>query len=76
MRRSRQEPAADNGNNTGPPSAQQRSFSRFAWGVLFYNVVVILWGALVRATGSGAGCGGHWPLCNGEVLPQMREGSA
>jgi cytochrome c oxidase assembly protein subunit 15 len=23
----------------------------------------------VRATRSGAGCGGHWPLCNGEVLP-------
>lgn len=32
---------------------------------------MILWGALVRATGSGAGCGGHWPLCNGEVLPQI-----
>lgn len=45
-------------------------FSRFAWGVLAYNVVVVLWGALVRATGSGAGCGGHWPLCNGDVIPQ------
>ena len=31
---------------------------------------MILWGAYVRATGSGAGCGGHWPLCNGEVVPQ------
>jgi len=41
---------------------------RFAWGVLAYNVAVILWGALVRATGSGAGCGDHWPLCNGVVL--------
>jgi len=30
---------------------------------------VILWGALVRATGSGAGCGNHWPLCNGQVIP-------
>jgi len=28
-----------------------------------------LWGALVRATGSGAGCGNHWPLCNGQVIP-------
>ncbi len=44
---------------------------RFAWGVLGYNVAVILWGAYVRATGSGAGCGGHWPLCNGEVLPRV-----
>jgi heme a synthase len=42
---------------------------RFAWSVVGYNVLVILWGALVRATGSGAGCGNHWPLCNGEVIP-------
>lgn len=41
----------------------------FAWGVVGYNVLVILWGALVRATGSGAGCGNHWPLCNGQVVP-------
>ncbi len=41
---------------------------RFAWGVLAYFIAVILWGTLVRATGSGAGCGDHWPLCNGTVL--------
>lgn len=41
----------------------------FAWAVVAYNVLVILWGALVRATGSGAGCGNHWPLCNGQVIP-------
>src|SRR5688572_6271244 len=41
----------------------------FAWGVLVYNLGVILWGAFVRATGSGAGCGRHWPLCNGDVVP-------
>jgi heme A synthase len=44
--------------------------SRFAWFVLAWNVLVILWGAYVRATGSGAGCGAHWPLCNGEVVPR------
>lgn len=44
--------------------------SRYAWFVLGYNLAVILWGAMVRATGSGAGCGSHWPLCNGEVLPR------
>ncbi len=43
---------------------------RVAWGVLAYNLAVILWGAFVRATGSGAGCGSHWPTCNGEVLPR------
>ncbi|HTL04502.1 MAG TPA: COX15/CtaA family protein [Gemmatimonadales bacterium] len=44
-------------------------FRRLAWSVLAVNLFVILWGALVRASGSGAGCGRHWPLCNGEVLP-------
>ena len=41
---------------------------RFAWGVLVYFIAVILWGSLVRATGAGAGCGNHWPLCNGTVM--------
>ncbi len=45
------------------------NFTRYAWGVLGWNLLVILWGAVVRATGSGAGCGSHWPLCNGEVVP-------
>lgn len=44
--------------------------TRFAWFVLAWNVLVILWGAYVRATRSGAGCGAHWPLCNGEVVPR------
>ncbi len=44
--------------------------ARFSWLVLAWNVAVILWGAVVRATGSGAGCGSHWPLCNGEVVPR------
>jgi heme a synthase len=47
-----------------------RRLSQFAWGVLAYNLAVILWGAYVRASGSGAGCGAHWPLCNGEVIPR------
>lgn len=42
--------------------------ARYAWIVLIYNLAVIAWGAYVRATGSGAGCGAHWPLCNGEVI--------
>lgn len=45
------------------------AFTRFTFGVLGYNLLVIAWGAFVRATGSGAGCGAHWPLCNGEVVP-------
>jgi len=45
------------------------SISRFAWGLLGYNLLVILWGVFVRASGSGAGCGGHWPTCNGQIIP-------
>ncbi len=51
------------------PSSARR-FARYAWSVLAFNVAVVLWGAFVRATGAGAGCGKHWPLCNGEMLPR------
>lgn len=44
-------------------------FTRYAWFVLGYLVLVILWGAWVRISGSGAGCGAHWPTCNGVVVP-------
>lgn len=56
------------GTSTGN-SYPSRTGIRFAWSVVGYNILVILWGALVRATGSGAGCGNHWPLCNGQVIP-------
>ncbi|NNF64987.1 MAG: heme A synthase [Acidimicrobiia bacterium] len=39
------------------------------WGALVLTEFVILWGAVVRATGSGAGCGANWPSCNGEIIP-------
>lgn len=45
-------------------------YALFSWGTLAYILFVIVWGAYVRATGSGAGCGDHWPLCNGEVVPR------
>ncbi|MCS6915208.1 MAG: COX15/CtaA family protein [Myxococcales bacterium] len=44
--------------------------ARYAWIVLGFTLLVIVWGAYVRASGSGAGCGRHWPLCNGAVLPR------
>ena len=50
-------------------TAPQARFARYSWGTLWATVLVILWGAVVRATGSGAGCGSHWPLCNGEIVP-------
>lgn len=51
-------------------AARYRSFVLFGWGVLAWNVLVVLWGGFVRATGSGAGCGSHWPLCDGMVVPR------
>ena len=57
----------------GPPlergSLTRPKFQHAAWGVLGFDVLVILWGAFVRATHSGAVCGSHWPTCNGEVIP-------
>jgi heme A synthase len=51
-------------------TAAHRRFANFAWGVLAYNILVILWGAYVRVSFSGDGCGAHWPFCNGQVIPQ------
>ncbi|MFP2933894.1 COX15/CtaA family protein [Pyxidicoccus sp. 3LG] len=51
-------------------AASSRRFQVFSLGVLAYTLGVILWGAFVRATGSGAGCGDHWPVCNGEMVPR------
>jgi cytochrome c oxidase assembly protein subunit 15 len=48
----------------------RRRFSSWALGLLVATVAVILWGAWVRVTGSGAGCADHWPLCNGELVPR------
>src|SRR3984957_11930372 len=59
---------------TMKPSRTSALLPRFAWAVLVYNVAAILWGAVVRAPSSGAGCGDHWPLCNGVVVqthPQL-----
>lgn len=50
-------------------NTQRQRFSRFAWFNLFYLVLVILWGAWVRISKSGNGCGAHWPNCNGEIIP-------
>lgn len=61
------QPAVLSAETSHPASPALRNF---AWGVLAYFIAVILWGGLVRATGSGAGCGEHWPLCNGTVVQQ------
>lgn len=44
-------------------------FEKSAWLYLAYLTGVILLGAWVRISGSGAGCGNHWPTCNGDIIP-------
>src|SRR2546423_5969665 len=49
-------------------------FAVYAWCVTALTLAVILWGAYVRASHSGDGCGAHWPLCNGTTaLPRATE---
>lgn len=48
-------------------------FRRFAWGVVGATLLVILWGAYVRASLSGDGCGAHWPSCGGTVIPHPQQ---
>ncbi|MGA8938489.1 MAG: COX15/CtaA family protein [Acidobacteriaceae bacterium] len=56
---------------TSSPSGNRhsRTLPFYAAVVVGFMVLVILEGAVVRATGSGAGCGNHWPLCNGDFFP-------
>jgi protoheme IX farnesyltransferase len=51
------------------PFSRLPRFAQYVWGVLGYILLVVMWGAFVRATGSGAGCGSHWPLCDGSWIP-------
>lgn len=50
------------------PSKQIKLLS---WSVLWLTVAVVIGGALVRATDSGAGCGESWPICGGQFIPDI-----
>src|SRR5712671_4588113 len=59
---------------SNPRAREISHVARFAWTALYWNVAVVLWGAYVRATGSGAGCGNRWPLCDGDVVGASANG--
>jgi len=59
---------------SNPRPGGMSQVARFAWTALYWNVAVVLWGAYVRATGSGTGCGNRWPLCNGDVVGASASG--
>jgi heme A synthase len=56
-------------NGVESARASRARFASYAWVVTALTLAVILWGAYVRASRSGDGCGAHWPLCNGTVVP-------
>lgn len=58
--------------NCGPQGAAKVKYpklAQFAWILLIYNFAVVAWGGWVRASFSGDGCGDHWPLCDGKLIP-------
>ncbi|MBC7798379.1 MAG: COX15/CtaA family protein [Pyrinomonadaceae bacterium] len=56
-------------DNSGFSLNKLSGFAKFAWFLVAYNLLVIVWGGFVRASKSGDGCGDHYPFCNGEVIP-------
>ena len=50
-----------------------RRYSALAWSAAVCTYLLIVLGAVVRITGSGMGCGDHWPLCNGHLFPPLHD---
>lgn len=50
-----------------------KKYSRVLFYLWIYTLLVILWGAWVRISHSGDGCGDHWPLCGGAVVPDFQQ---
>ena len=48
-----------------------RRYTVLAWTAAAATYLLIVLGAVVRITGSGMGCGDHWPLCNGHLFPPL-----
>ncbi len=49
----------------------RRRFGVIAAGAAAYTYLLILFGGIVRITGSGLGCGDDWPRCHGRWIPPM-----
>src|SRR5712691_13406447 len=50
-----------------------RRFVTLAWLAAACAYLLIVLGAVVRISGSGMGCGDHWPLCNGHIVPPLND---
>ncbi|MCB0353784.1 MAG: COX15/CtaA family protein [Bdellovibrionales bacterium] len=54
-------------------TASTKIFFQITRFLVWYTILVIIWGAWVRISHSGDGCGTHWPLCQGVLLPKSVE---
>ncbi len=50
-----------------------KSYLIFLW---VYSILVVIWGAWVRISKSGDGCGTSWPLCNNAIIPDTSNAQA
>ena len=50
-----------------------RALANSLLALMAYSLLVFLWGAWVRISGSGDGCGEHWPFCYGVLIPESQE---
>ena len=48
-----------------------RLFPSLAMTTALLTIGLIVFGAVVRVTDSGLGCGNQWPLCNGTIFPPL-----
>ncbi len=55
--------------STAVQDAVRRRFARLAAFAAVYSYLLVVFGGIVRITGSGLGCGDDWPLCNGSLIP-------
>jgi protoheme IX farnesyltransferase len=56
---------------TTPTPDRARLLRRLAWTGATLALGLIVLGGVVRITGSGMGCGDHWPRCDGEWFPPL-----
>src|SRR5215207_10837156 len=68
-RTTRSRPAHQNMNDM--QREHPRLLRRLAWTGAALALGLIVLGGVVRITGSGMGCGDHWPLCDGEWFPPL-----